>query len=98
MMLSETVMMPSETVRVNSTAVSSETLGTVKDGVSVESSSDMDKVESCDHTCTSGRPPDPHPWQCLQVYGIAFENFSVSSGVHCWSRVNAVGDGNYDAV
>ena len=41
--------MPSETVRVNSTAVSSETLGTVKDGVSVESSSDMDKVESCDH-------------------------------------------------
>ena len=98
MMLSETVMMPSETVRVNSTAVSPETLGTVKDGVSVESSSDMDKVESCDHTCTSGRPPDPHPWQCLQVYGIAFENFSVSSGVHCWSRVNAVGDGNYDAV
>ena len=49
MMLSETVMMPSETVRVNSTAVSSETLGTVKDGVSVESSSDMDSVESCDH-------------------------------------------------
>ena len=43
------MVVPSETVRVNSTAVSSETLGTVKDGVSVESSRDMNKVESCDH-------------------------------------------------
>ena len=49
MTLSEIWVVPSDTVRVNSTAVSSETLGTVKDGVSVESSSDMNKVESCDH-------------------------------------------------
>ena len=33
MILSETSAVPSETVRVNSTAVSSETLGIVKDGV-----------------------------------------------------------------
>ena len=97
MMLSETVMMPSETVRVNSTAVSSETLGTVKDGVSVESSSDMDKVESCDHEyvrLSSGSASVAVPARVT----VSPSDLLVGSGVHCWSRVNAVGDGNYDAV
>ena len=98
MILSETSAVPSETVRVNSTAVSSETLGIVKDGASAVSSSDMSKVESCDHTCVR-----LSSWICVsdstcKGYGIAFSDLLVSSGVHCWSRVGAVGDGNYDTV
>ena len=90
--------MPSETVRVNSTAVSSETLGTVKDGVSVESSRDMNKVESCDHEYVRSSS-----WICVRGsackgYGNTFSDLLIGPGVHCWGRVGTVGDGNYDAV
>ena len=46
--LSDTEAVPSDTVRVNSTAVSSATLGAVNDGSSMSSVNVMESVELCD--------------------------------------------------
>ena len=48
MTLSETVVVPSDASRVNSTGVSSETLGAVKDGSSMSPVNVMESVELCD--------------------------------------------------